>query len=49
MKPFELLSGKILMADSDYVYFAIGFVVINIVLRITAYRFPLRIYKKGTE
>ncbi|XP_070498179.1 uncharacterized protein [Chironomus tepperi] len=49
MKPFEMLSGKILMADSDYVYFAIGFVVINIVLRITAYRFPLRIYKKGTE
>jgi hypothetical protein len=42
---------KVIMLTTDYeeIYFAIGFVIINAILRITAYRYPLRIYKNGTK
>lgn len=48
-KSSELVGGRLIMADTDYFYFAIGFVVVNIVLRISAYRFPLRLYRKGEK
>lgn len=48
-KPFDLLNGKVLIAESDYKYFAIGLVGFNLVLRIFLYRYPLRIYKRGSK
>jgi hypothetical protein len=49
IKPYEPFGGRVLVSDNDYYYFAVGFVVVNIILRISAYRFPLRVYKNGTK
>lgn len=48
-KPYELIGGKVLMAESEVKYFAIAFVICNVILRVFSYRFPLRIYKDGQK
>ncbi|KAG5670603.1 hypothetical protein PVAND_000853 [Polypedilum vanderplanki] len=47
LKTYEPFGGRFLITDTDYIYFAVAFIVINVILRISAYRFPLRIYKNG--
>lgn len=49
LKPYEPMGGRVLVKDTDFYYFAIASVAINVVLRISAYRFPLRIYKNATK
>lgn len=48
-KPWSIIGGKVLMAETDYVYFAIAFFAFNFVLRVMVYRYPLRIYMKGNK
>lgn len=48
-KPYDLIGGKVLVAESDIKYFAIAFVAFNLVLRYVAYQYPLRIYKNGQK
>lgn len=49
LKPFELIKGRVLMAESDYKYFASAFVAFNLMLRIFVHRYPLRIYRNGLK
>lgn len=49
LKPYQLVKGRVLMADSDYKYFAIAFIAFNVMLRVFVYRYPLRIYKNGLK
>lgn len=49
MKPYPILAGRALIAETDYKYFAIAFVAMNVILRIMLHRYPLRIYKNGTK
>lgn len=49
LKPFGLIKGRVLMAESDYKYFAAAFVAFTLTLRIFIYRYPLRIYKNGLK
>lgn len=39
--------GKLITNETELIYFAIGFVVINAALRIMVNRYPLRIYKNS--
>lgn len=49
LKPYGLVKGRVLMAESDYKYFAVAFLAFTITLRIFVYRYPLRIYKNGLK
>lgn len=35
--------------DSDFIYFAVGFVIINTLISVMISRYPLRIYKNDKE
>jgi hypothetical protein len=41
--------GKLVTNETELVYFAIGFVAINVILRIMVSRYPLRIYKNSEK
>lgn len=42
-------SGILVSTQSDLLYFTIGFIVINIALRVMVYRYPLRIYRNDSK
>lgn len=49
LKPFPIMKGKVLVSETDFKYFGIAFLGINIILRITLHRYPLRIYINGNK
>lgn len=42
-------AGVLVTTHNDLLYFTIGFIVINIALRVMVYRYPLRIYKNDSK